>query len=46
MTKQEEKEFIEFLKSMTNEEFDKTTKAVEKEIFSKEFYEELNKESE
>ena len=42
MTKEEEKEFIEFLQNMTNDEFDKMTKSVEKEIFTKEFYEELN----
>lgn len=46
MTKEEEKEFIEFLKNMTNDDFDKMTKSVEKEIFTKEFYEELNNKEE
>lgn len=45
MSEKEMEEFAEFLRNMSDEDFDKTTKEVEKEIFSKEFYEELNKES-
>ena len=44
MNEKELKEFEEFLKNMSNKDFDKMTKSVEKEIFSKEFYNELNKE--
>lgn len=40
------KEFEEFLKNMSNEDFDKMMKETEKDIFTKEFYNELNKESE
>ena len=42
MSDKELKEFEEFLKNMSDKTFDKITKSVEKEIFSKEFYEELN----
>lgn len=42
MSEKELKEFEEFLKNMTEEQFDEITKDVEKEIFTKEFYEELN----
>ena len=45
MNEKELKEFEEFLKNMSDKDFDKMTKSVEKEIFSKEFYNELNKES-
>lgn len=45
MSDKEMEEFIEFLKNMSVEYYDKTTKEVEKNIFTKEFYEELNKES-
>lgn len=44
MSEKELEEFAEFLRNMSAEDFDKTTKEVEKEIFTKEFYEELNKE--
>lgn len=40
----EDLEFIEFLKNMSNDDFTKLLKETEKEIFTKEFYEELNKE--
>ena len=46
MSEKELEEFAEFLQNMTIEDFDKATKEVEKEIFTEEFYEELNKESE
>ena len=46
MSEKELEEFAEFLQNMTMEDFDKSTKEVEKEIFTEEFYEELNKESE
>lgn len=44
MSDKELKEFEEFLKNMSNEDFNRITKETEKEIFTKEFYEELNKE--
>lgn len=44
MSDKELKEFEEFLKNMTNEQFNKITKEVEKDIFTKEFFEELNNE--
>ena len=43
MTEEELKEFEEFLKNMTDEDFTKMTREVEEEIFTKEFCEELNK---
>ena len=46
MNEKELKEFAEFLRNMSAEDFDKATKEVEKEIFTEEFYNELNKESE
>lgn len=44
MSDKELKEFEEFLKNMSNEDFNRITKETEKEIFTKEFCEELNKE--
>ena len=46
MSEEELKEFEEFLKNMSNEDFDKMTKSVEKEIFTDDFYKELNGEDE
>lgn len=46
MSDEELKEFEEYLKNMSDEDFDKITREVEKEIFTKEFCDELNKESE
>ena len=46
MSDKELKEFEEFLKNMSNEDLNKLMKETEKEIFTKEFCNELNKESE
>lgn len=46
MTKEETLELIEFLNNMSNKDFTKILKETEKEIFTKEYYEELNKEEE
>ena len=43
MSDEELKEFEEYLKNMSMEDFDKITKEVEKEIFTQEYYDELNK---
>lgn len=44
MNNEELKEFEEFLKNMSNDDFSRIMKETEKEIFTKEYYEELNKE--
>lgn len=44
MTEKEMQEFAEFLRNMSDEEFTKTTREVEEEIFTKDFCKELNKE--
>ena len=44
MSDKELKEFEEFLKNMSNEDFKRITKETEEEIFTKDFCKELNKE--
>lgn len=44
MSDKELKEFEEFLKNMSNKDFNRIMKETEKEIFTKDFYNELNKE--
>ena len=45
MSEQELKEFEEFIKNMSNEQWEQLTKETEKEIFTEEFYKELNGEN-
>lgn len=45
MSEEELKEFGEFLASMSAEDFEKEMNIVEKELFTKDFCKELNKES-
>ena len=44
MSDKELKEFEEFLKNMSDKDFNRIMKETEKEIFTKDFYNELNKE--